>query len=97
VIRQVTYFAIIFATGKVNFMLPVMGFDTSTAREFKLYNSVKSVLILDDSLSMRTLIKETREVGEINIVVQAANGEEAMDLAFELQPDFITLDIFFPI
>jgi two-component system chemotaxis response regulator CheY len=57
---------------------------------------VKSVLIVDDSLYMRTLIKDALEVGGYSIVGQAANGEEAIDLAFELQPDFITLDNILP-
>jgi len=43
----------------------------------------KSVLIVDDSLYMRTLIKDALEGGGYNIVGQAANGEEAIDLAFE--------------
>jgi two-component system chemotaxis response regulator CheY len=56
----------------------------------------KSVLIVDDSLYMRTLIKDALELGGYNIVGQAANGEDAIDLAFELQPDFITLDNILP-
>ena len=56
----------------------------------------KSVLIVDDSLYMRTLIKDALEAGGYNIVGQAANGEDAIDLAFELQPDFITLDNILP-
>jgi two-component system chemotaxis response regulator CheY len=56
----------------------------------------KSVLIVDDSLYMRTLIKDALEVGGFTIVGQAVNGEEAIDLAFELQPDFVTLDNILP-
>jgi two-component system, chemotaxis family, chemotaxis protein CheY len=56
----------------------------------------KSVLIVDDSLYMRTLIKDALETGGYSIVGQAANGEEAIDLAFELQPDLITLDNILP-
>lgn len=56
----------------------------------------KSVLIVDDSLYMRTLIKDALEAGGYSIVGQAVNGEEAIDLAFELQPDFITLDNILP-
>lgn len=56
----------------------------------------KSVLIVDDSLYMRTLIKDALEIGGFSIVGQAANGEEAIDLAFELQPDLITLDNILP-
>jgi two-component system chemotaxis response regulator CheY len=56
----------------------------------------KSVLIVDDSLYMRTLIKDALEIGGFSVVGQAANGEEAIDLAFELQPDLITLDNILP-
>jgi two-component system chemotaxis response regulator CheY len=56
----------------------------------------KSVLIVDDSLYMRTLIKEALESGGYDVVGQAANGEEGIDLAFELQPDLITLDNILP-
>jgi two-component system chemotaxis response regulator CheY len=45
---------------------------------------------------MRTLIKDALESGGFLIVGQAANGEEAIDMAFELQPDFITLDNILP-
>lgn len=56
----------------------------------------KSVLIVDDSLYMRTLIKDALETGGYCVVGEAANGEEAIDLAFELQPDLITLDNILP-
>jgi len=56
----------------------------------------KKVLIVDDSLYMRTLIKDALEDGGYEIVGQAANGEEAIDMAFELQPDIITLDNILP-
>jgi two-component system chemotaxis response regulator CheY len=56
----------------------------------------KSVLIVDDSLYMRTIIKDALEGVGFNVVGQAANGEEAIDLAFELQPDMITLDNILP-
>jgi two-component system, chemotaxis family, chemotaxis protein CheY len=56
----------------------------------------KNVLIVDDSLYMRTLIKDALEEGGYTVVGQAANGEEAIDLAFELMPDIITLDNILP-
>jgi len=56
----------------------------------------KNVLIVDDSLYMRTLIKDSLIEGGYNVVGQAANGEEAIDLAFELMPDIITLDNILP-
>ena len=56
----------------------------------------KNVLIVDDSLYMRTLIKDALSENGFNIVGEAANGEEAIDLAFELLPDIITLDNILP-
>lgn len=56
----------------------------------------KNVLIVDDSLYMRTLIKDALSEGGYNVVGEAANGEEAIDLAFELMPDIITLDNILP-
>lgn len=56
----------------------------------------KNVLIVDDSLYMRTVIKDALEQGGFRIIGQASNGEEAIDLAFDLQPDIITLDNILP-
>ncbi len=56
----------------------------------------KNVLIVDDSLYMRTVIKDAVEEGGYKVVGQASNGEEAIDMAFELQPDIITLDNILP-
>lgn len=56
----------------------------------------KSVLIVDDSLYMRTVIKDALEEAGYDIVGQAANGEAAIDLAMDLQPDVITLDNILP-
>lgn len=56
----------------------------------------KNVLIVDDSLYMRTVIKEALQKGGYTVVGEASNGEEAIDMAFELQPDFITLDNILP-
>jgi two-component system, chemotaxis family, chemotaxis protein CheY len=56
----------------------------------------KSVLIVDDSVFMRMLIKEALEVCGFQVIGQATTGEQAIDMAFELQPDFITLDNILP-
>lgn len=56
----------------------------------------KNVLVVDDSLYMRTVIKDALERAGYTVVGQAANGEEAIDLAFELKPDIITLDNILP-
>lgn len=56
----------------------------------------KRVLIVDDSLYMRTVIKEALEEGGYDSVGEAADGEAAIDMALELQPDLITLDNILP-
>lgn len=56
----------------------------------------KTVLIVDDSLYMRTIIKNALEERDFKVVGEAANGEEAIDMAFELMPDIITLDNILP-
>jgi two-component system, chemotaxis family, chemotaxis protein CheY len=56
----------------------------------------KKVLIVDDSLYMRTIIKDALEKAGYEVAGQAANGESAIDMALELQPDLITLDNILP-
>ena len=56
----------------------------------------KKVLIVDDSMYMRKLIKDAAEEGGYEVIGEAANGEEAIDLAIELLPDIITLDNILP-
>ncbi len=56
----------------------------------------KKILIVDDSLYMRTVIKDTLTGLGYEVIGQASNGETAIDLALELQPDLITLDNILP-
>jgi two-component system, chemotaxis family, chemotaxis protein CheY len=56
----------------------------------------KNVLIVDDSLYMRTIIKDALGKAGYKIVGEAANGEEAIDMALTLRPDIITLDNILP-
>lgn len=56
----------------------------------------KTVLVVDDSMYMRTLIKDALESASYQVVAEAANGESAIDLAMEHQPDLITLDNILP-
>ncbi|MCS6833883.1 MAG: response regulator [Flammeovirgaceae bacterium] len=56
----------------------------------------KRVLIVDDSLYMRTVIKDALTSANYEIVGQAANGEQAIDMALSLKPDIITLDNILP-
>ena len=54
------------------------------------------VLVVDDSMYMRTMISDALTSAGYEVVGQAANGESAIDMAMELQPDLITLDNILP-
>ena len=56
----------------------------------------KKVLIVDDSLYMRSIIKDALEEAGFEVIGQASNGEEAIDLALDSEPDLITLDNILP-
>jgi len=56
----------------------------------------KKILIVDDSLYMRTVIKDALVNAGYDVVGQATNGESAIDMAIDLQPDLITLDNILP-
>lgn len=56
----------------------------------------QNVLIVDDSMYMRSVIKDALEQSGYRVIGQASNGEEAIDMAFDLQPDIITLDNILP-
>ena len=53
----------------------------------------KQVLIVDDSSMMRKLITRTLTSIECDIVGEASNGAEALELYKELKPDLVTMDI----
>lgn len=53
----------------------------------------KQVLIVDDSSMMRKLITRTLTSIDCDIVGQASNGAEAVELYKELKPDLVTMDI----
>ena len=57
---------------------------------------MKTVLVVDDSLYMRTMISDALTKAGYNIIAQVANGEAAIDMALEYKPDLITLDNILP-
>lgn len=56
----------------------------------------KRVLIVDDSMYLRMTLKDQLTELGYDVVGMAANGEEGVDMAFELLPDLITLDNIMP-
>ena len=56
----------------------------------------KRVLIVDDAVFMRDMIKDIFSGGEFEIVGEAVHGVEAVDKYKELRPDLVTMDIVMP-
>lgn len=55
-----------------------------------------SVLIVDDAMFMRTVLKKMLIEEGLDVVGEGTNGDEAIKLAEHLQPDVITMDITMP-
>ena len=56
----------------------------------------RSVLVVDDSAFMRNLLKQLLE-DDHEVVGEAENGVEAVELYNELDPDVVTMDVVIPI
>jgi len=57
----------------------------------------KTVLIVDDAIFMRTILRKLFERdGRCDVIGEAANGYEAIEKAKLLLPDIITMDIIMP-
>lgn len=54
------------------------------------------ILIVDDAVFMRTVLRKMLEEEGYDIVAEASNGEEAIARAKEFQPNVVTLDITMP-
>ena len=57
---------------------------------------MKSVLIVDDSRTSRRILKDILDRAGYNIVGEAINGKEAVDMYDKLRPDIVTMDITMP-
>lgn len=56
----------------------------------------KSVLIVDDSMVMRKMIGDILARNGFEVVGQAKNGAEALDLYTKLRPSLVTMDVIMP-
>ncbi len=56
----------------------------------------KRVLIVDDALFMRTMLRDIFESAGWQIVAEAENGERAIEQYKLHQPDLVTMDIVMP-
>jgi two-component system chemotaxis response regulator CheB len=56
------------------------------------------LMIVDDSRLIRTVVRQMFDAdGQVQVVGEAANGREALELLPDLKPDVITLDIKMPV
>lgn len=70
-----------------------MGMETGCPCEFSEMN----VLIVDDDRASREGLRELFELRpNINVIGEAMNGEEAVDLADALHPDLVVMDVQMP-
>ena len=57
---------------------------------------LKTLIVDDESLARRGLIHRLKNIADIEIVGEARNGREALDLIAEKKPDLVFLDIQMP-
>ena len=55
-----------------------------------------SVLIVDDDVEIRHVLRLLCETNELEVVGEAENGVEAVTIALREQPDFVILDYMMP-
>jgi two-component system chemotaxis response regulator CheY len=58
---------------------------------------MKTVLVVDDAVFMRTTIKRMLENQPFNVIGEASNGLEAVEMYRKLLPDVVTMDITMPV
>ncbi|MEW4567325.1 response regulator [Tautonia sp. JC769] len=58
---------------------------------------MKRLLIVDDALIMRKLIRGVAEAAGWQVAAEAGDGQEAVELYRSLRPDLVTLDLVMPV
>jgi len=66
------------------------------ARERFLTRAIPKILIVDDSVFMRMILKNTLTKNGFNDIVEARNGLEAIEAFQKYKPDWVFLDIIMP-
>jgi two-component system chemotaxis response regulator CheY len=57
----------------------------------------RTALVADDNAAIRQMIVSAFQSNGFKTIVEAENGREAVELAKEVQPDIITLDLSMPV
>ena len=56
----------------------------------------KTVMICDDAMFLRAALKKIIEAGDFEVIAEAANGMEAIQMYQKFRPDVRTMDITMP-
>ena len=56
----------------------------------------KTILIVDDAAFMRMMIKDIVTKNDLEVVGEAQNGIEALEMYEQFKPDIVTMDITMP-
>jgi two-component system chemotaxis response regulator CheY len=56
----------------------------------------RTLLVVDDAIVIRELIKDIASTAGWKVVGEGANGQQAMERFEQLQPDAVTLDLVMP-
>jgi two-component system chemotaxis response regulator CheY len=56
----------------------------------------KRLMIVDDAMFMRLIIKDVAEKAGWEVVGEASNGEEAVAIYHQVHPDLVTMDLVMP-
>ncbi len=56
----------------------------------------RRVIVVDDSMLIRRMVKDTLQSDGWDVVGEASNGNDAVELYQQLRPDVVTLDIIMP-
>jgi DNA-binding NarL/FixJ family response regulator len=69
----------------------------SASRPVELASGGARVLVVDDTLSIRTELRHLLEDSGLNVVGEGSHGAEGVMLARELRPDVVVMDVRMPI
>ncbi len=58
---------------------------------------MNTILIVDDSKTSRSMLRNILEQNGYEVIAEATNGQEGFEKYCELKPDLVTLDITMPI
>lgn len=73
------------------------GFNKKEPEGLNKFEQPYRVLVVDDSTTMRKIVGQILKSEAYEVCGEASNGEEAIELYKELDPDVVTLDITMPI